>query len=329
MLISTATGRPVEQLPDRGFALALGCFDGIHLGHAALFRMLLTEAEKRHLNAAVWTFAPPKNGGFCPVKGKPQLISFPEKLERLSALGVRYAFVYEFPYVAGLSPEAFVSGTLLGECRCRLAVCGYNFTFGAKAAGTPPLLRALLAGGGASALVLPPVLVNGTPVSSAAIRAALAAGEAETVTAMLGRPYGITSVVVGGQHLGTALGFPTINQCFFEGAALPRFGVYTGVTAVGTRLYPSVTNVGVRPTVTASGIPNAETHLIGFSGDLYGTVVRVSLEHFLREERRFGTKEELAAAVRADLAEACRRRTAEAETCPKEPHQNTEGGKQA
>ncbi|MGN1473848.1 MAG: riboflavin biosynthesis protein RibF [Eubacteriales bacterium] len=323
MLISTVTGQQVDKIPEKGFALALGCFDGLHVGHAALFRSLLSHAGESRLCAAAWTFAPPRDGGLCPVKRKPRLISFQEKLERLAALGVYYAFVYEFSDVADLSPEKFVSEILLRECSCRLAVCGYNFTFGAHAAGNAQCLSALLADAGAATVVVPPVAVNGKTVSSAAIRAALAAGDTETVAAMLGRPYTITSTVVTGQHLGTALGFPTVNQSFFEGAALPRFGVYAGRTDVGGSFFPSVTNVGVRPTVSQTDIPNAETHLLGFSGNLYGAVVRVSLERFLREEHRFSSEEELAAAVRADIAEAYRTETTRQEK------ENAEGGKQA
>jgi len=306
MLVSTATGLPVDDIAEEvGFALALGCFDGVHLGHAALFSALRSEAEGKGLTCAAWTFAPPKGGSVCPVKGRPLIISYAEKLAVLHGLGIEYAFVYEFGDICGLSPESFVFDILIKDCRCAFAVCGYDFTFGARASGNADTLAQLLASKGIGCKKVSEVTAGGAPVCSEDIRSALSRGDMREVERMLGREYSVSSAVVGGKHLGRVMGFPTVNQYFFEGAALPRFGVYASCAKIGNRLYPSVTNVGVRPTVSeADSRVNCETHIIGFSGDLYGVAVRVSLKHFIRPERKFPTKEELIKAVKADILTA-------------------------
>lgn len=306
MLISTASGRPIsnQNAEEKGrFALALGCFDGVHLGHAALFRALRENAEGK--KRAVWTFAPPEGGRPCPVKGKPLIASYEQKLSLLAEHGVEHAFLYDFSQVCSLDCEEFVDKILIGECGCGLAVCGYNFTFGRYAAGNAQTLTELLARRGVRTVVVDNISVGGFSVSSAAIRTALSEGDMEKAAMLLGRSYAVTAPVIGGRRLGRELGFPTINQHFFEGAAVPRRGVYAAVCSVDGKEYPAVTNVGVRPTVSGgSDVVTAETHIIGYSGDLYGRTVSVELRRFMRPERTFGGREELTAAVLADIKSA-------------------------
>ncbi len=304
MLISTASGRPTGDdmtVSKGGFALALGCFDGVHPGHAALFRALAEHSGDK--KRAVWTFSPPREGELCPVKGKPLIVSFEQKLSLFKEHEIDYAFLYDFPEVCSLSCEEFVDRILVEKCGCGLAVCGYNFTFGSRAAGNAETLTRLLARHGIRTIVVQNVTVNGLSVSSAAIRAALAEGNMEKAELLLGRSYTVTAPVISGRHLGRELGFPTVNQHFFHGAAVPRKGVYAAVCSVDGVEYPAVTNVGVRPTVSGgSDEVTAETHIIGFSGDLYGRDFSVSLKHFIRPETTFDGREELTRAVLADIA---------------------------
>ncbi len=306
MLISTARKCPagdVFSVGKGGYAIALGCFDGVHLGHAALFRTLRENAAGR--KCAAWTFAPPEAGKLCPVKGKPLIVSFERKCELLNEHGVEYAFLYGFYDVCSLSCEEFVDKILIEECGCGLAVCGYNFTFGKGAAGNADTLKELLARRGIETIVVENVQKDGISVSSAGIREALAKGEVELAEKMLGREYTVTAPVIGGRRLGREWGFPTVNQHFFDGAAVPQRGVYASSCIIDGKKYGAVTNVGVRPTVSGGkDAVTAETHIFDFSGDLYGKTLSVALKHFIRPEKKFENGDELKKAVLADIETA-------------------------
>ncbi|MBQ2733706.1 MAG: bifunctional riboflavin kinase/FAD synthetase [Clostridia bacterium] len=308
MLISTATGCPAGEdisVSNGSFAIALGCFDGVHLGHAALFRTLREKAAGR--KCAAWTFAPPEAGELCPVKGKPLIVSFERKCELLNRHGVEYAFLYGFFDVCSLSCEEFVDKILVKECGCGLAVCGYNFTFGKGAAGNAETLKTLLARRGIETVVVENVCKDGVSVSSAAIREALTAGDVGLAEKMLGREYTVTAPVISGRRLGREWGFPTVNQHFFDGAAIPRRGVYASSCIIDGKRYGAVTNIGVRPTVSGGkDTVTAETNIFDFDGDLYGKTLSVALKHFIRPEKAFENGEELKKAVYDDI-EAARR----------------------
>ena len=306
MLISTASGCSVGDNIAVGsgeYAIALGCFDGVHIGHAALFRTLRENAAGRKCSA--WTFSPPENGKLCPVKGKPLIVPFERKCELLAEHGVEYAFLYGFSDVCSLSCEEFVDRVLIEECGCGLAVCGYNFTFGKGAAGNADTLRELLELRGIQTVIVENVQRDGMSVSSAGIRAALADGDVRLAEKMLGREYTVTAPVIQGRQLGRKWGFPTVNQHFFDGAALPRRGVYASSCVIDGKKYGAVTNIGVRPTVSGgSDAVTAETHIFDFSGDLYGKTLSVALKHFIRPEKTFENGDELKKAVLADMATA-------------------------
>jgi len=303
-LVSTASGK---ELSGRAFArgeyaIALGCFDGVHVGHARLFSVLSENANGK--KRAVWTFAPPKRDGICPVKSKPLIFSYEKKLRCLAECGVEYAFLYDFPAIASLSCEEFVERVLIKECSCGLAVCGYNFTFGRGASGNAETLRRLLAERGIETVIVDDVQINGMSVSSNAIRTALMSGDVETAEMMLGREYTVDAPVVSGKMLGRELGFPTVNQSLDDCGVMLRRGVYVSVCTVEGKKYPAVTNIGVRPTVSDGERANCETHIIGFSGDVYGEDISVAIKHFLRDEKRFDSKEELKKAVLSNIESA-------------------------
>ena len=184
------------------------------------------------------------------------------------------------------------------------AAVGEDFRFGRGAAGDASLLGSAFAAAGGECRVLTPLLDGGAPISSSRIRAMLAAGDVSGAARLLGRPYSLTLPVLRGKSLGHTLGFPTANQVPGEGRAIPRFGVYvTGVTLPDGTSYFGITDVGTRPTVSGSEV-RIETHLLGFSGDLYGKSLTVAFLHRLRDERTFSSLSELTERITEDCKEA-------------------------
>lgn len=278
--------------------VALGHFDGFHLGHAAVLATAAAAARELGLPLLVFTFAAadaPKAG--------PLLSDDGERAGHFAAAGADYAVFAAFSSVSGYTPRAFVREVLTGKLRAALAVTGEDFRFGAGAAGDAALLRTLLRAEGADAVTVPPVTEGGEKISSTRIRRALGRGDLREVTALLGRPYALTHTVLHGRHIGHTIGFPTVNGCILPDRALPAPGVYgTAVTLPDGRCYRGVTNVGTRPTV-GDGDLRLETHILDFSGDLYGERVTVAFLHRLRDERRFPSLSALAEQINKDCKE--------------------------
>jgi riboflavin kinase/FMN adenylyltransferase len=289
--------------------VALGNFDGVHIGHARLIKTAADEARRRGAHCVVWTFAAPprlltdRSGA---AVYPPRLTGTAEKLRLIAALGADFAALEEFDDVRDMEPEEFVRERLIKTFGCVCAAAGFNFRFGRNAAGDADALTKLCGEGGASAIIADPVYFGGEPVSSSRIRLELAAGRVEAAAAMLGRPYSLTAPVAHGYRLGTSIGIPTANQRFAPDAAIPARGVYAASVDVGGAVYRGVANVGVRPTVSDSGDLNCETHIIGFDGDLYGATITVSFLRRLRGESRFPSVEQLRAQIMRDIAEAKR-----------------------
>lgn len=298
--ISAARGGGAPCLPPS--AVAVGLFDGVHRGHCALLELTRREASRRGLTAAVLTFddAP----GLKP--GTARITPLPERLALLRDAGMDAAVVLPFPSVRDLSPEAFVREVLTGALAAHLAVVGYNFRFGKDAAGDAAVLAARMKAAGGEALCLAGVtLADGTPVSSSRIREAIALGDMPRAAELLGRPYSLTLPTVHGKALGRTVGLPTVNGAIPEGLLLPKRGVYAGEAIVFGHAYPAVTNVGTRPTVSGEGV-SVETHIIGFSGDLYGAAPTIRLFTYLRDERRFASLDELKNVITQNIEEAKR-----------------------
>ena len=192
---------------------------------------------------------------------------------------------------------------LFETCAARRLCCGEDFRFGRGARGDTALLQTLCDRRGVELTVVPPVKEGGEKVSSTRIRAAVEAGDISLANRLLGRPFGFSLEVIHGNHIGTGLGTPTINQAIPEGFVLPRFGVYASWCRVGGEYFYGVTNVGVKPTVGSDRVL-AETWMPEFQGDLYGKRVRVFLLEFLRPEKKFGSLEELKAAIQTNGEQA-------------------------
>ena len=290
--------RSLEEMGETApSSLALGAFDGLHRGHMAVIGRACAPGEGgRRLQPAVFTFSRSPAGNSAVLTGR-------DKERLLEDAGVEILYSLEFSQVKDWEAEAFVEQVLFETCAAQRLCCGEDFRFGRGARGDTALLQTLCDRRGVELTVVPPVKEGGEKVSSTRIRAAVEAGDISLANRLLGRPFGFSLEVIHGNHIGTGLGTPTINQAIPEGFVLPRFGVYASWCRVGGEYFYGVTNVGVKPTVGSDRVL-AETWMPEFQGDLYGKRVRVFLLEFLRPEKKFGSLEELKAAIQTNGEQA-------------------------
>lgn len=284
-------------------AVALGNFDGIHKGHQVLIREAVRLAEKNGLKSAVFTFSNhPKNvlAGSCVVQN---LIYPDEKVRLLEEAGIDYMFSIDFnDEIMHSSPEAFVDEILIRRFRMKAAVCGFNFTYGFKAAGTAESLRAYAADRGMEVSVIEPVRVGGEVVSSTLIRELIGKGEMDRVSLLMGRQYMVRGEIVHGNQIGsTVLGFPTCNVVLDPNMVAPKRGAYVTRSVIGGVEYPSMTNVGRKPTI-GEYQTNVETHIFDFNQDVYGEQIEVYFLSMIRPEEKFSGLDALKTQLGKDCA---------------------------
>ena len=286
--------------------IALGFFDGVHIGHGALLRRTAERARELHAEAAAFTFdRAPKE--FVTGKPVPLLTSVPDRAALIRALyGVGRTIVAPFDHaMMTRRARAFLEELLIGQYNAVHLVAGHDYRFGYKNEGTPELLRAWCAENGVGCDIIPKVELRGVTVSSTHIRALAGDGDVEGAAAFLGHPYALTGTVEHGRHLGTEALFPTVNLVPEPWRVLPRFGVYAARAVLPDgSAFAGVTNVGVRPSVADDGRVTVETHLVGFDGDLYGKEIRVEFLRRLRPERKFGSIAELHRQIEEDIKAA-------------------------
>ena len=277
-----------EKLNITGSAVALGYFDGVHVGHRELISLMVREARAKGLKPYVFTFADD-----LAITKKTQSIIYntEEKLKIFASLGVEGVIIANFSSISGLTPEAFVNEVLIESLGAELAISGYNFRFGKYAAAGAPELIELMESAGKRALVLSEQKINGNPLSATVIRQLIADKKLDEATKMLGIPYFIEGTVEKGLGLGKVYGFPTINLPLRQTAPLPS-GVYRTAVETGGKLYTGITNVGSCPTVCEREI-HTETLIADFEGDLYGETLRIYFLGYLREEKRFDSVDAL------------------------------------
>ncbi len=280
-----------------GAFIALGNFDGLHLGHKAVITAEKTEYERKL--ALMFTKHPQAEiTGLCPGI----LITPDKEKEILESWGVEPEYI-EFSSVSELAPEQFVDEILVGRFNARSLACGFNYRFGKDASGDAELLKRLCAEREIKLTVVDEVSYGGECISSTRIRTALTEGDMKKANNMLGRHFSYNFVVVHGDERGRVLGSPTINQFFTPDFQVPQYGVYASYTVVDGVKYPSVTNVGIRPTIGNSE-RRSETHILGFSGDLYGTNTEVFLVEKIRDEKQFSSLDELKEQIMSDRISA-------------------------
>ena len=288
-----------------GLAAALGFFDGVHLGHAALLRRAAEEAARRGLLPAVVTLDrnPAQALSGRPV---PRINSAADRrtlIRRVS--GIERVITLRFDRELQQTRWDEYARRLIEELGCKLLVCGYDHRFGANGEGTAERLREFAKSRSAECIVLPQVSApGGRAVSSTAIRELISRGDVRAAAALLGHPHLIGGEIVHGRRLGHSLGFPTANLLLEPGVVRPAFGVYAARMEVDGRVLDGVTNVGVRPTVDASERVTVETNLFDFEGDLYGKQAELWLIERLRPEQKFAGLAELSGQMSRDAESA-------------------------
>lgn len=285
--------------------IALGFFDGVHLGHGALLRRTAERAAERGMTPAAFTFdRAPKE--FVTGVNVPLLTSAAERAALIREVyGIERTIVATFDNAMMTMPWRSFLELLVSRYGAAHLVAGHDYRFGYKNEGTPERLRDWCAGHGLGCDIIPKVELRGVTVSSTHIRSLVEMGDMESAAAFLGHPYAVTGTVKHGKHLGTEELFPTVNLLPEPWRVLPRFGVYAvRVILDDGAVYPGVTNVGIRPTIVDDNRVTIETNLIGFSGDLYGRELRLEFRRRLRDERKFGSMAELHAQIERDIAAA-------------------------
>lgn len=286
---------------DKPASVALGFFDGLHKGHAAVISKAVSERCAGFI-PTVFTFTmksvrPGKKPAY-------QLITQDDKRNLLAGMGVQVTLCPDFTEFCAMDAAAFVSEVLVRRLRAGHVCCGRDFRFGKLASAGVEELEALCASYGVAVDAVDEVKVEGRRVSSTWIRSCLEEGDVKKAALLLGRLFGYDFAVTEGKRLGRKLNFPTINQPIPPDFASPRHGVYVSVSYAREQWRPSVTNVGLRPTVENTKTLNSETYICGFSGDLYGARVPVRLLEFLRPEKKFDSVDELREQIGADAVKA-------------------------
>ncbi len=286
-----------------GLSVALGCFDGVHIGHQSLMERA---AARKELLPTVWTFSEPIS--------MPFIDNVHDRISVFGRYGAALAICESFRLVKTFTPEQFVKHLAL-DYNVKHFVCGEDFRYGINRTGDAETLKADAAKYGATAEIIPPIMTGTLPhlmlgnekVSSTLIRKLLTLGDVEVVRELLGRPFSVTGSVIHGKKLGRTMNIPTVNQKMENGRVILRYGVYDTVTVIDGKRYPSVTNFGVRPTVNDNESDiTCETHVIGENLDIYGKNITVEFYRFAREERKFSSLEDLKEAVDADIKRAKR-----------------------
>lgn len=283
--------------------LAMGFFDGLHIGHGELLKTAKMRAEGLGAKSAVLTF-----------DAHPDLFVKREKIDLINSAADRVYIINRFYDIDNVYFLHFNEDTMRMDWRvfaediieaygvCHFVV-GHDFRFGYKGEGTAEKLRTLCRDSGIGCNIIPAVSLDGETVSSTLIRSLLADGEIERANRLLGHPHLLTGTVRTGHRLGRTMGAPTINMKFAEGVLIPRHGVYAAKARFEGAEHIAVLNIGYRPTFYGDEV-TVETNILDFEGDLYGKTVCVELYHYIRPERRFPSAQELMVQIKRDSADA-------------------------
>jgi riboflavin kinase/FMN adenylyltransferase len=284
--------------------IALGNFDGVHLGHQQLIAAVVNEANKANGTPAVLTFFPHPAKVISPEKATSYLINDERKINLLRQYGIK--LVIQLPFTqefAGVLAEAFIK-ELNEHIQLTQLVIGFNYTFGRGGAGDWRLLEKLSQECNFSLKVIPPVIVNDILVSSTAIRSALLEGNISVATQLLGRPPLVEGEVETGNKIGRKLGFPTANIKLVDNILLPKRGVYLARVVRDNCQHFGLLNIGLRPTLTNTLSPVAEVHLLKFDKNIYGQWLEIYLLEKLRDEKKFANPDQLVNQIKIDVSSA-------------------------
>ena len=286
-------------------ALAMGFFDGVHIGHAALLEEAKQRAAELDAVPSVLSFdVHPDNLIFNrethlinDARGREEIIRRCFDIDNV-------VFLHFNRHIMNMPWEVFAV-RIIEELNVCCFIVGYDFTFGRGGEGNGSKLRSYCAERGIPVEIIDPVMLDGQIVSSTLIREMIEAGNIEQANRFLGHPHCLYDTVHSGYHIGRKLEAPTINMFFPDGVIVPRHGVYAAKVALPDgETYPAVTNIGIRPTFSDDGKVSVESHLIGFDGNLYGVPTRIDFYHFIRPELKFDGFDELSAQIRKDAEAA-------------------------
>jgi len=289
-------------------AVAIGNFDGVHLGHAALLAEARARAARRGGQSAVLTFTPHPARLFAPDRAPPLIMSLERRLALIAEAGIDIAIVEPFTRAfAAIEAPAFVRDVLARDLGARDVVVGHDFSFGRGRAGDVRMLGDLGSAADMAVAVIPAICVDGQPCSSTLIRQLVTAGDAMAAARLLGRPFELEGPVARGAGRGRGLGFPTANVVP-EGELRPKLGIYAARALVldgplaGTARAAAL-SVGTNPQFTPDSGVTIEAYLLDFDGDLYDRRLRIEVGQLLRNERRFESIDALIAQIREDVAQ--------------------------
>ncbi len=281
--------------------VTIGNFDGVHLGHQALFKETVKRARNARGEAIAVTFNPHPLQVLRPDQPIKLICTFEQKVKLIESFGIDYLLVLDFTLeLASLEAEEFVEDVLVKGLNVKELVVGYDYRFGRKRRGDTELLKILGKRFGFEVVVIPPQKINGLTVSSSLVRELVAEGDVATVAKLLGRPYQICGTVIPGHGRGQRLlGFPTANLKLSREKLTPKRGVYATEVFIGNKKLFGVMNIGFNPTF-GDGYLSAEVHIFDFEGDLYGHRICINLIERLRDEKKFASAEELAIQIKKD-----------------------------
>ena len=275
--------------------IALGLFDGVHVGHREIIKRAANEAKRLSLPCAVFTFKRDKK-----LKGGVRIYSDSDRIKLIGECGADEVILASFEELSSLSAEDFVKDILIGELGCAVAVSGADFRFGRGARGDVAELSALMGAAGLSVITVEDVLFAGVKVSSSDIKNLLLSGDVKGAARLLGKPYFVTENIRHGMGLGKEFGFPTVNTDIGEDAIELPHGVYATEIEIDGRVYPSLTNVGKCPTV-GERVAHRETFILDFDREIYGERVKISFIDRIRAEKKFSSVEELKMQIKLDI----------------------------
>ena len=288
----------------RPTVLTLGVFDGLHLGHQLIMKTVIDRARAVGAIPTVITFEPHPRAVLHPESAPPLLQTLDQKIEAMGVLGIEQTIVIHFDQVFSQIPaEEFLRDVVVDRLHAKEVYLGRGFFFGHNREGNIELLRKVSQQLGFVADEVPEVRLRGERIGSTVIRQLLLDGRVNLARRMLGRPYGVEGPVARGDARGVSLGFPTANVQPHN-RVIPRRGVYVTATLIEGQWRRSATNIGVRPTFGDALAPSVETHVIDWSGDLYGDVLRVRFLHRLRDEKKFASVHELKSQIARDVGQA-------------------------
>ncbi len=288
---------------DSKTAIAMGKFDGIHLGHKKLLKMIM-EQKIDGLKAVVFTFEPSPEEFFVGHTVR-QLFTRNEKRRAFDKLGID--ILVEFPLTeetAATPPEDFVRDILVGDLGAGYIAAGTDVSFGDKGRGDQYLLRNMSKELGFDLCLIDKVMLDGEEVSSTRIRNQVADGNMKMVSRLLGNEYSISGIVEHGRHLGHTIGVPTVNVLPPDNKLLPPFGVYSSTVVIDGKEYPGMTNVGRKPTISEKEKVGVETYIYDFDEDIYDKLIEVRLKKFIRPEMKFNSLDDLKSQIQNDLKTA-------------------------